>query len=54
MNPAHPARKKFEDYIKQQLLKTGYQKAQPEDYDRELCLIPAEVVAFVRDTQPEQ
>ena len=50
MSPAHPTEKKFEDHIEQHLLKTGYQKAKPEDYDRDLCLIPTEVVAFVRDT----
>jgi type I restriction enzyme R subunit len=54
MSPAHPTEKKFEDHIEHHLLKTGYEKAKPEDYDRDLCLIPTEVVAFVRDTQPEQ
>lgn len=54
MSPAHPTEKKFEDHIEQHLLKTGYKKAKPEDYDRDLCLIPAEVIAFVQDTQPEQ
>jgi type I restriction enzyme, R subunit len=54
MSSAHPTEKKFEDHIEKCLLKTGYKKAKPEDYDRDLCLIPTEVVAFVRDTQPEQ
>jgi len=31
----------------------SYHKRQPEDYDRHLCLIPADVIDFIRGTQPE-
>ena len=32
----------------------GYRKRSPEDYDRALCLLPDDVLAFVHATQPEQ
>jgi type I restriction enzyme R subunit len=32
----------------------GYRKRAPEHYDRELCLIPTDVVDFVLATQPKQ
>ena len=32
----------------------GYHKRRPEDYDRSLCLIPDDVVAFIGATQPKE
>lgn len=32
----------------------GYRKRQPEEYDRALCLIPAEVFDFIYATQPRE
>jgi len=32
----------------------GYRKRKPEDYDRALCLLPRDVVAFVLATQPKE
>ncbi len=32
----------------------GYHKRRPEDYDRALCLIPADVVDFLLATQPKE
>ena len=32
----------------------GYHKRRPEDYDRALCLLPADVLDFVLATQPKQ
>ena len=31
----------------------GYRKRRPEDYDRGLCLLPADVVDFLLATQPK-
>ena len=31
-----------------------YQSISPKEYDKDLCLIPSEVIAFVKDTQPKQ
>jgi len=32
----------------------GYRKRRPEDYDRHLCLIPADVIDFLLATQPKE
>src|SRR5690606_37517862 len=32
----------------------GYRKRKPEDYDRALCLLPRDVLDFVRATQPRE
>ena len=32
----------------------GYHKRRPEDYDRTLCLLPADVLDFILATQPKQ
>ncbi|MCP2040056.1 type I restriction enzyme R subunit [Neisseria sp. HSC-16F19] len=43
----------FENAIEQALLNQGgYAKGHAQDYDREKALFPAEVAAFVRQTQP--
>ena len=33
---------------------SGYLPAQPDDYDRDLCLIPATVLRFLQASQPEK
>ncbi len=44
----------FEQEIEQALLACGgYQHGDPHDYDPEIALFPAEVVAFVQRTQPK-
>lgn len=44
----------FEHSIEQSLLlHGGYVKGDPLEYDKKLAIFPAEVVAFVQDTQPE-
>ena len=45
----------FESHIESHLVEVGgYGKASAKSYDRELCLIPGEVAAFVKATQPEE
>ena len=44
----------FETHIEAHLLASGYYSCQIEEYDRALCLIPEEVLAFVRTTQPKE
>ncbi|MCX6178337.1 MAG: hypothetical protein NT163_03035, partial [Chlorobiales bacterium] len=44
----------FEHSIEQSLLNCGgYIKGDPLAYDKKLAIFPDEVVAFVKDTQPE-
>jgi type I restriction enzyme R subunit len=54
MTPAHPTEKRFEEHIEKHLLASGYRQGKPADCDRELCLIPAEVIAFICATQPQE
>ncbi|GAB4548440.1 MAG: DEAD/DEAH box helicase family protein [Anaerolineales bacterium] len=44
----------FEEHIESHLLNSGYHKRAPEEYDKALCLIPAEVVQFIQATQPKE
>ena len=44
----------FEEHIEEQLLNSGYIKRLSTEYDKDLCLIPSEVVAFIKATQPEE
>ncbi len=44
----------FEDHVAERLVAQGYRLLHPHDYDRDLVLIPSEVVAFVRATQPDE
>ena len=42
----------FEDHIEQHLNQSGYRSLQPTDYNKPLCLIPNEVLQFIKNTQP--
>lgn len=43
----------FEDHIEEALLDGGYTLVQPARYDKNLCLIPAELIEFIEQTQPK-
>lgn len=52
--PVDISEKNFEAQIEHILRnRHGYHKRLPEDYDRHLCLIGADVIDFIRGTQPE-
>ncbi len=44
----------FEDHVVERLVESGYRQRQPSEYDRELVLIPEDVIAFIRATQPKE
>ncbi len=44
----------FEDHIEERLNQSGYRSLQPADYDKYACLIPEELLRFIRDSQPEE
>ena len=44
----------FEETIAQSLLSNGYRQRHPKDYDRALCLIPADAFDFIYATQPQE
>ena len=43
----------FEDHIEAHLNGSDYRSLQSADYDKPLCLIPNEVLQFIKDTQPD-
>ncbi len=53
MTPPTYTEQDFEEHIEQHLLASGYHKRLPTDYDKESCLIPAEVIRFIKSSQPE-
>ena len=44
----------FEDHIEAHLNRSGYRSRQPALYNKDLCLIPSEMLRFIRDTQLEE
>jgi type I restriction enzyme R subunit len=44
----------FEEHIEEHLLASGYISQPPGAYDRDLCLIPEQVIAFIQQTQPRE
>jgi type I restriction enzyme R subunit len=45
----------FEEHIEKYLTEQDhYVSVAPTEYDKDLCLVPSEVIVFVKDTQPKQ
>ena len=44
----------FENHIEAQLKQSGYRSLPLADYDKDLCLIPHEVLQFIQATQPKE
>ena len=42
----------FEEHIEKHLIGSGYRSADTISYDKSLCLMPIEILQFIRDTQP--
>jgi len=54
MSPKNYLEQDFEEHIEEHLLNSGYRKRLPEHYDKDLCLIPDELLRFVQETQPKE
>jgi len=54
MTPQSYLEKNFEEHIEEHLLDSDYHKRLPEDYDKDLCLIPDEVIHFIQTTQSDE
>ncbi len=50
---SNPTEKNFEQFIENALHSVGYIRVEARDYDRQLCLVPGEVISFIKATQPE-
>jgi type I restriction enzyme R subunit len=48
-----PTEKRFEEYIETSLLSQGYSTIHYSEYDKQLCLIPDEVMTFLKESQPD-
>jgi len=54
MSPQSYKEQDFEEHIEQNLLTSGYHKKYPDDYNKDQCIIPSEVIAFIKSTQPKE
>ncbi|GBE18452.1 type I restriction enzyme EcoR124II R protein [archaeon BMS3Abin16] len=54
MTPQTYREQDFEEHIEENLLASGYTKRASEDYDKDQCLIPNEVLEFIQTTQPKE
>lgn len=43
-----------EDIVKYLVENGGFHEVSPKAYDKDLCLIPSEVIGFIQETQPEK
>ena len=48
----NPTEKRFEAHIEASLIQQGYSTFSSNEYDKTLCLIPNEVIGFLKRTQP--
>jgi len=53
MTPPTYLEQDFEAHIEQHLLDSGYHTRTPLEYDKQSCLIPAEVLQFIQTSQPK-
>ena len=51
---SNPSEKRFETHIEQSLNQQGYSSIHFNEYDKTLCLIPKEVIGFIKKTQPKE
>lgn len=53
MNPRNYLEVDFEEHIEEQLRGSGYHIIPPAEYDKALCLIPSQLIEFIKETQPK-
>jgi len=54
MSPQTYKEQDFEEHITEHLLNSDYYSQTPNNYDKDLCLIPSEVLQFIQTTQLEE
>ena len=54
MSPQSYKEQNFEEHIEQNLLESGYHKKYSDDYNKDQCIIPFEVITFIKSTQPKE
>jgi len=53
MTPKNYLEQDFEEHIEEHLVSSGYSSLDPSIYDKKLCLIPTQLIGFLRETQPK-
>jgi type I restriction enzyme, R subunit len=51
---SNPSEKRFETHIEQSLNQQGYKSIHFNEYDRTLCIVPNEIISFLKHTQPKE
>ena len=54
MTPQNYSEQNFEEHIEEHLLNSGYSRRMPEEYGVDMCLIPEDVLGFIKSTQPKE
>lgn len=54
MSPKNYLEQDFEEHIEQHLLNSDYHSRHPSEYDKEACLITAEVLQFIQRSQTKE
>jgi len=54
MSPKNYLEQDFEEHIEKHLLDSNYHSRLPSEYDKEACLIPAEVTQFIQSSQTKE
>ena len=44
----------FEEYVEEHLIKSGYIKGNPDDYNKEFAIDAKLLIDFLEDTQPKK
>ncbi len=53
MTPENYLEQDFEEHIEENLISSDYSSLDPGTYDKTLCLIPAQLIDFIQETQPK-
>ena len=44
----------FEEHIEEHLVQSGYSSLNSTEYDKTLCLIPSQLIEFIKESQPKR
>lgn len=53
MTPKNYLEQDFEEHIEEHLVQSGYTSSDSSIYDKTLCIIPAQLIGFIQETQPK-
>jgi type I restriction enzyme, R subunit len=53
MTPKNYLEQDFEEHIEEHLVNSDYSSLDPTTYEKTLCIIPAQLIGFIQETQPK-